>query len=308
MIPIVSLEVDIQADYDIDLGANPGSSVRGALYQALRTMYDNYEPVTSRHESEINPVAWLLRMEDEQASGGRDVPRPLAIRPPLKNPAKTMTIGLAVYGQAHRYINMILSALQAMQQIGMGRGRHPFSITAIRTLDPLSRQETLICNDQGQIINHLPEVATASAYENFAAILNPNQLTLSFHTPTRIIQKKALVHKPLFKPIMQRLLERIYTISEVYTDKPLNFRFSDLLDDASTVHIVDDQTRWLESWSGSRYDGMMKPTSGFVGDVTYAGNLQHLLPYLLIGQSLQVGKNTIKGCGWYTVRYDWRTS
>jgi hypothetical protein len=41
---------------------------------------------------------------------------------------------------------------------------------------------------------------------------------------------------------------------------------------------------------------------GLVGDVIlWAPDWQLLLPYLLWGESIQVGKNVVKGCGWYTL-------
>jgi len=52
---------------------------------------------------------------------------------------------------------------------------------------------------------------------------------------------------------------------------------------------------------------MVKPLGGFVGTVHYEGDLSQLLPFILLGQSLQVGKNTMKGCGWYEITFQWAT-
>ena len=71
--------------------------------------------------------------------------------------------------------------------------------------------------------------------------------------------------------------------------------------------VVGPETAdWVEAWSASRRDRMMRPTSGFVGSIEYSGLFADLLPYLILGQALQVGKNTIKGCGWYQLHYIWR--
>ena len=72
------------------------------------------------------------------------------------------------------------------------------------------------------------------------------------------------------------------------------------------IAIVEDKTCWVEMWSGSRRDGKMRPTSGFVGTVRYRGDVSQLLPWIILGQALQVGKNTVKGCGWYRLVYDWK--
>jgi hypothetical protein len=306
MIPLILLDITITSEYPLDLGANPGASIRGALYETLAAMYDTGDAATSRHDWETNPVAWLLRLEDRETSGGQDVPRPLAIRPPLQAGTTELKIGLAVYGHAVALIPMLLSAWVAMQEIGMGRNRRKFHLHTLEAVDPLTRQTTLLLDAAGKQVAALPPAPSRSAYERFAQLLHPAQLEVQFLTPTRIIQGGALVHRPDFRPLVQRLLERIRQISELYTPEPLWLPFRDLLPLLDQVQVTADHTRWVERWSHSRLDGTSKPTSGFEGVVYYQGDLAPLLPYLLLGQALQVGKNTIKGCGWYTLVYRWQ--
>lgn len=304
MIPVTLLEVVIEADYPLDLGANPGASLRGALYEALAAMYDTGDPVTSRDDLDTNPVAWLLRLEDEGTSGGREVPRPMAIRPPLCPPTERMAFGVSFYGRGREAISMVLSAISAMQTIGVGRGRNGFRLCAVNVIDPISRQSAPLLNGRGDEVGVLPPAPSGTAYEKFAAVLAPDRLAVQFLTPTRIICNDALSRKPVFRVWFQRLLERIRLISELYTE-PVWIPFRELLSIADRVETVSDETRWQDGWSYSRYDGTRKPTGGFIGNVTYQGDFSALLPYLLVGQSLQVGKNTIKGCGWYEIKYQW---
>jgi hypothetical protein len=306
MISLTLLNVHITTPYPLDLGANAGSSLRGAFYEALRTMYDTGVKVQSRDAADTNPVAWLLRLEDDETSGGKDVPRPIAIRPPLTEAATTTTFGVSLYGNAQAYLNLVLSALNAMQIIGMGRGRSTFNLHQIDQVDALTYQAFPLLNDYGQQLGELRSSPTTTAYQGLAQMLNPDELTVHFLTPTRIIQAKKLCHIPTFQPWFQRLLERIRLISELYTDAPIWIPFKALLADASQVNIIENKSHWVEMWSGSRRDGQIRPTSGFVGEVRYRGPLSALLPWLILGQALQVGKNTIKGGGWYRVAYEWR--
>ena len=43
------------------------------------------------------------------------------------------------------------------------------------------------------------------------------------------------------------------------------------------------------------------PLGGFVGEITYAGNLEALLPLLMLGELVHVGKATVLGHGKYVV-------
>lgn len=303
MIPVNILMFDINPEPGFDLGRAPGSSLRGALYAALRTMYDNNQPV-SRDDYDNNPIGWLLRLEDEESSGGKDVPRPIAIRPTLATAPNTF--GLALYGKAREAIPLIVSAIPTMGRIGVGNRRRTFELKGVRSLDPLTGRSQSLISGSSKSSSQLPDVPDSKAYQKLAQMMKSDTLIVHFQTPARIIQKGKLCHQPIFRPWFQRLLERMRLISEVYLEEPLWIPFRDLLHDADQVQVVENETRWHESWSGSRRDGRTKPLGGFVGMARYEGPLQELLPYILLGQSLQVGKNTIKGCGWYDVVFQWK--
>ncbi len=69
---------------------------------------------------------------------------------------------------------------------------------------------------------------------------------------------------------------------------------------AQRVELVEDETRWVEVWSGSTRRGKPSPLSGLVGRAVYAAPpdvWQQLLPWLLWGELAQVGKDTVKGNG-----------
>jgi hypothetical protein len=305
MIPISLLDFHIETKFPLDFGANPGSSLRGALYEALQVMYDHDYPVQSRHEAEANPVAWLLRLEDYETTGGKDVPRPFAIRPPRMNHQTQSQFGMAFYGQGQNYIPLALSAWDAIQQIGLGRGRQKFHLAGVFARDVLSGHSRLLVKAGGEVVGEIPPPPSAQAYQGLAKLLKSKELSLRFLTPTRIVDQKVLQHQAQFLPWFKRLLERTRTISELYLPEPLWIPFADLLGQARQVKILKDQSQWQEMWSGSRRDGEMKPASGFVGQVSYQGDFEELLPWILLGQNLQVGKNTVHGGGWYEVLYDW---
>ncbi|NDJ54424.1 MAG: CRISPR system precrRNA processing endoribonuclease RAMP protein Cas6 [Chloroflexi bacterium] len=307
MIPIVQLEFVMHSEYPLDLGANPGSSLRGALYETLAVMYDTGDPVRSRHDTETNLVAWLLRLEDAEKTGGKDAPRPVTLRPPQRGSEDEQAFTLALYGRAIAAAGLLVSAVAAMGQIGVGRERkhHKFKLGEVRATDPLTRQTTVILDAHGEQIAALPTPPSAETYANFAQMLATEQVTLRFITPTRIVDHGALCRQPAFRPLFQRLIERIRQISDLYAE-PVWVPFRDLLEVAEAVRLTSDRTRWQELWSHSRIEGMSKPMSGYVGEAVYAGDLTALLPYLLVGQALQVGKNAIKGAGWFEVVYRWR--
>jgi hypothetical protein len=306
MIPVHIIRYDVVGDDRFQLGTTPGSALRGALYEALSIMYDTHQDAL-RDDISLNPVAWLLRLEDDNFSGGKDVPRPLAVRPPTENNASKMTFSTTFYGRAYHTIPMVISAIPMMGQLGIGRKRTKFVLKNVETVDPLTGKSLELINEAGETVGSLLKAPSSQHYQQFAELLNPSHIDINFITPTRIVESKRVCHQPLFRPWFQRLLERIYTISKIYADTPLWIPFGDLLQIADTIKIVENNTTWYESSSMSRRDGLTKPLGGFIGLVRYEGNFTSLLPYILLGQGAQVGKNTIKGCGWYDLVYEWAT-
>ena len=70
---------------------------------------------------------------------------------------------------------------------------------------------------------------------------------------------------------------------------------------ARQVRLVEDATRWVELESYSTRQSRSTPIGGFVGRATYEGDLEPFLPWLVWGQVLHVGKDAVKGNGWYRV-------
>jgi hypothetical protein len=306
MIPITTLAFTIEMAHEIDLGANVGSTLRGALYETLTAMYDTGVEAQSRHDLDSNPVSWLMRLKDDEVGGGHEPARPIAIRPTLTRGERQAVFGISFIGRGREAIPLVLSAVEGMGGIGMGRNRRRFRLLRVESVDPISHQPTLLWEEGQAAFAALPEPPGADAYTRFAALLDAQRLEVEFLTPTRIVAEERLCKQPVFRHWVQRLLERVRRVSELYSE-PVWIPFRELLPLVAGVTLMKDETRWQEMWSYSRRDGTDKPTSGFVGNASYEGELAPLLPYLILGQTLQIGKNVVKGCGWYQLQYRWRS-
>jgi len=133
----------------------------------------------------------------------------------------------------------------------------------------------------------------------------PVEITLQFKTPTRIIEHKQLLKEPHFSPIFHRLLDRLILLSREFggitpLDQPEVLDKNELLGLSDQVELVTHDTRWQEVWSFSARQQRKTPISGLVGRATYRaapGVWAVLLPYLLWGCVIHVGKNAVKGDG-----------
>ena len=82
----------------------------------------------------------------------------------------------------------------------------------------------------------------------------------------------------------------------------LDIDFKAFGDEAEKISTVSDSTRWVESSRYSRQRAVSHDLSGFVGEVSFEGDLGVFLPYLKLGEYLHVGKNAVFGNGWYEIK------
>jgi hypothetical protein len=133
------------------------------------------------------------------------------------------------------------------------------------------------------------------------------QVALSFLTPTRIVADGRLV-KPeefRFKPLLQRLLDRLEALSRDFCDTRLSVDFSGLVEAAEGVRVADNRLWWEELRSYSTRRRAESPTSGLLGTVILeADDWAPFLTWLVWGQFTHVGKDAVKGNGEYQIAND----
>jgi hypothetical protein len=182
-------------------------------------------------------------------------------------------------------------------------------LRCIEAVNPLTgEQQTLMGEGQGMI--QMPQLAVtrelveAQAQRLAGALAgNGGKLTITFLTPTRIVDQGELCHRPAFRPLFQRLFERVRQLCADFGDSAPEVGWDELRRWAEVVELVEDKTRWWDVRGHSRRLGRSQPLGGFVGQAVYeADEWRPLLPWLLWGVCVHVGKNAVKGGGWIEVR------
>lgn len=306
------LQFTVQPTESIVLSAQPGTELRGALYQVLSTNFcsEPRGPQTPGH-TERCPVCWLLAAEDHQSERGQDVPRPLTVEPPYKqhmfHPGDSLSFGYTLIGQAQALLPFVARAVQKMGQVGVGLGRGRFKLAQISEYSPLQAEARLLLESPPVIKNPRLQI-TPTAIETVAQQYT-GAAYLEFITPLRLTRQKQLVKQLDPLTFMQRLLERVQSLAMRYAVSPIHptreqwrEHCLQLLQHAAEIEVVHDNTTWMEAWSGSRRQQRYLPLGGMVGTVQWHNIDPALIPWLLWGQSLHVGKNAVKGNGWYQVK------
>lgn len=307
---VLHLQLTVQALDPISFGVQPGTALRGALYQALAQHFcsERDGSQTPGHQDRC-PVCWLLAAEDENNLRGRNIPRPLTIQPPEKShflAGESFTFGIGLIGAARDVLVYLLRAVRTMGNNGMGKGRGRFKLVAISEYSPLQDATRMLLSGNQVAIPTL-EVTPPRILE-MTERGDKARLTLRLESPLRLIADGQLMKTPYPQVFIMRLLERCQSLAEHYaeTDTPPN------RDDwraaweaasglAATWRIAHNDTVWVEGWSSSSRTGHITPIGGLVGTVRWEGDIAPLRSWLLWGQSLHVGKDVVKGNGWYRV-------
>jgi hypothetical protein len=309
------LRFTLEARTVVHLGLQAGAQLRGALWDALSQFACQApslrgDPEHTRH----CPMCRLVALETGDSPRGKNPPRPFAVQPPLAarpeqeryfRSGEQWSVGISLFGDLADVFPYLCQAMYRVGEKGIGYGRGQFNVVRLQAVNPLTRQTQDLL--EGQHVRALPNLpVTAEVIAAAAQSLSPRQAHLRFLTPTEIVEDHQFLSAPTFSSLIARLLERCQALELHYaadpTPQPIwRERYLRLTDAARQVGMMRVETRWIKVRSGSRRTGVSTPIGGFVGDVLYEGNLTPFHEWLLWGQSLQVGKNTVKGCGWYEI-------
>ncbi|NDJ78839.1 MAG: CRISPR system precrRNA processing endoribonuclease RAMP protein Cas6 [Chloroflexi bacterium] len=309
---VTCLRYTVEALTPVQFGSHAGAQLRGGLYHELSAMaHTRHEEQHDPRHLAICPVCRMMNRENPGAARGRTVPRPFGVLPPLaadpQQPPRyatgeQFTFGLNLYGETDANYQLLTLAVQRLGQTGVGFGRGQFLLHRIEQVQSLTGTVITLL-DTGTTTSRLPESGVQpAAIRDYAENLPADHLTLRFVTPTRLIERGKLVHTPEFAPLLARLLERLEALEAEYANgERWVERYQTLTHQAASVELHTDQTQWVELRSGSRRQNRTLPLSGFVGEATYTGDLAPFREWLAWGSLVQVGKNVVKGCGWYKI-------
>jgi hypothetical protein len=307
----------VRAITPLALDHQSGSAVRGAISHALWSRFCTNKGAVSCEACllvQMCPVAALVApMREEDEKGSTQRPRPYVVRPPVGGAKQyavddTFSFGIGLFGSAAMLFPYVVMAVQLLEQDGLGRKlaenrgkRGRFRIEEIVAYNPLtSERQVLYCHDEPTVeVPGLPIVPEQVAA--YAAALPEGSLTLHLKTPMRLVDGGSLVRRVALRPLVQRLMRRLDDLCIAYGEGPINLDFGSLLQVAEEGTVRADRTRWVDVVSYSSRSKRRTPIGGLVGRATFVGNLAPLRELLVWGSLVHVGRNVVKGDGWYVV-------
>ncbi len=327
------LRFTIQATETLELEQHPGSALRGALFEALLKRFcvnQEAHSCASCPLVQTCPVSALVAPLRDEFPRGRDVPRPFVVRPPLiaaasgvteglrLEPGQQVSFGLTLFGNAGKLFPYVALAAQVMEQRGLGRllrehgwRRGRFALERIEAVHLFSGTQVALF-ERGKPQVRAPELAiTGEDVAARAAALATETISLRFLTPTRLTEHGSLVHQPQPGALIRRLAERLDALEHEYASGQAPQRAPGkartpgrwyAVAAAANLQMVGSEVSWVDTKSYSRRQQRALPIGGFVGIASFSGSLTLALRELLVwGEVIHVGKNCVKGDGWYQI-------
>lgn len=168
-----------------------------------------------------------------------------------------------------------------------------------------------IYSAQDQLVRPSPHRLTFDDCSRLASLLSAvhgprtagsgMRITLRFLTPTLLKADGKIVERPEFHHVIKRLRDRINALAHFYCDDTLKVDFKTFGERAERIRTVSSKIRWEDRDRRSWKTGLSHDMGGFVGEVTYEGDLEEFLPLLILGQYTHVGKYAVWGNGQYEV-------
>jgi hypothetical protein len=259
----------------------------------------------------------------ERLSKNQDIPRPFIFRPPPTTKThfergESFEFELVLVGRAFDYIPYFVLAFRELAEGGLGlnRGRctldevEEFGLLAsspvVGQQSSVSDQQpsvTLIYSREDQLFRTVKGIASSEWIESRINQLTTEhgRLTVSFLTPTFIRADGQVIREPEFHHIFKRLRDRINALSTFFGDGPLDVDFRALGERSEMIRKVGGRFEWLDRARTSTKTGHRHELSGFVGTATFEGEFDELLPWLVLGELVHVGKHTAWGNGRFVV-------
>ncbi len=232
-------------------------------------------------------------------------PHPFVFLPPLEEktfyqPGETLAFDLTLIGKGADFLPYFIYTFERLgERRGLGKGRGRFAVELVTWLSPPG-EEVLIYDGNSKTLRN--SFRSITVHDLLHGPLPLSLCTLHFLTPTRLIYAEALTPAPDFHILIRTLLRRLSNLAYFHCGGELHLDFRGLIAAAERIERVHSDVRWYD-WErySARQDARMK-LGGFVGTITYRGDLRPFLPLLRLGEIVHVGKGTSFGLGKFVIQ------
>ncbi len=233
-------------------------------------------------------------------------PKPFVFEPPLNRKTfysmkEDVTFDLILVGKALEFFPYFVATMRKIGEIGMGRNYGKFSIRKILGIDLKTNYvvSEYSFSPTSESFDRDISVSLDTLYKKYV-IKSGSQLSgveITFLTPLRMKRVGYNNWHLYFRTLVKNILSRISILNYFHNDYPELVEFTDLIENARSIRIAEDNLIWDDWRSPGNRNNSNHKLGGYLGNISYIGNLEDYWPLLKIAEILHVGKNCGFGMG-----------
>lgn len=230
-----------------------------------------------------------------KAGGQQDTVKPYILEPPdlrigkrMLEKGEKLSFNFLLLGDAIRYISSVVTALEKIEQYGLGAGRYPF-----RLLQMIHMEEQRVLWREG-IYYPAGKKEVRIPYRVLPEV---EGACIRLRTPLRIRRSGELLTDVSFDVLIRNITNRVMALTERYggwVDREAAEQLQKISSEIRTV-TANLKVEELERYSNRLQEKMN--FSGLLGEMEFAGDLTPFVPWLHVAEILHIGRNTTFGMG-----------
>ncbi|WP_257266087.1 CRISPR system precrRNA processing endoribonuclease RAMP protein Cas6 [Endozoicomonas sp. ONNA2] len=294
--PLAVYQFRVQMDSDLSLPRFASSLLRSVFGSTLKRL------VCSGHGLDKpcpEQCAYRLLFAPVNQPGARftDAAPPLIFRFPLidKIPQQDyLEFSMVLFGPALDYLPLITDVWRRVFEQGIGHSRKTGRLNSVAIQLYDGSWKTIYDSTAGLFLPHQPELVLADADDSAG-----DKLKLRLETPMRLMSAGKLLPRETLTAdaLAKALLRRIHQANQSY----LHQSVPDWLQFQNWFASVNLKAV-LQPVALSRYSSRQKQSmrlTGYLGEIHLQGVPRELYSWLVLGQYLHLGKNSVMGLGQY---------
>ncbi|MBI3248499.1 MAG: CRISPR system precrRNA processing endoribonuclease RAMP protein Cas6 [Deltaproteobacteria bacterium] len=228
-------------------------------------------------------------------------PQPFVLEPPLETKqiyerGEALVFHLVLIGTAFDYLPYFLYTFDELGRVGLGQGKGKYELESVAWLDEAGNAVLIYDGSRKMLTDSFHALSLSQLSVPPSA---PFQLSVSFLTPTRLKYENQLAANCEFHVFFRNLVRRIALLNYFHCGGEFPPERKDFVEQARSIEMVSSELHWVDRERYSNRQQRWTPIGGFVGHVTYRGDLAPFLPYLRLGEYTHVGKGATFGLGGY---------
>ena len=235
----------------------------------------------------------------------KDVPHPFIIVPPINERRHYGTndrldFDLVLIGRAVEYMPYFIFAFEEVGRVGVGKNKGQYSLEKVIGLN--NGKEKLIYDGKSHFKDDFHTRDSEEIMKDIDSC-DPHHVKLRFLTPARIKYNGKFIDNANFEIVIRNLLRRLSSLAEIHCGEKWELDWKGLIERTKVIKTVHSDLVWKDWERYSRRQDTKMNMGGFLGDITFEGDLAEFMPYLKLGEFLHIGKGTVFGLGKYDIIY-----